>query len=65
MTRNTSLSMGPVGWLILGTVILAGLFPIFALALVVCLAGASSRPGRVRHRTNRQHDHHYRTLKPD
>jgi hypothetical protein len=39
MTRNTSLSMGPVGWLIVGPLILAALFPVLAVALAACMAG--------------------------
>ena len=39
MTRNTSLSMGPAEWLIVGPVILAALFPVLALTLAACLAG--------------------------
>lgn len=38
MTRNTSLSMGPIGWLIVGPFILAALFPVLALAVTTCVA---------------------------
>lgn len=38
LTRNTSISLGPVGWLIVGPVILAALFPILTLALAALLS---------------------------